>query len=58
MGTSLCDATETLKQQETNGNTFFLNRLHRSTRKCMFDNFTQNAHGITQRHTLLLYFKV
>ena len=41
MGTSLCDVTMTLKRQEKIGNIFFLKQDTFSTRKCMFDTFTQ-----------------
>ena len=43
MGTSLCDVTMTIKQQEKMQTFFFLNRIHFSTRKCMFDTFTQKC---------------
>ena len=52
MGTSLCDVTMTLTQQEKIGKNFFLTQDTFSTRKCIFDIFTQNAHGITQRPTV------
>ena len=41
MGTSLCDVTMTLKRQEKLETSFFLNRIHFLTRKCMFDTYTQ-----------------
>ena len=41
MGTSLCDVTMTLKRKEKMETSLFLNRIHFSTRKCMFDTFTQ-----------------
>ena len=41
IGTSLCDVTMTLKRQEKIETSFFLNKIHFSTRKCMFDTFTQ-----------------
>ena len=49
MGTYFCDVTMTSKQQEKIGNIFFRKQ---ETRKCMFDTFTQNSHGITQLTTL------
>ena len=41
MGMPLCDVTVTSKQQEKLETSFFLNRIHFSTRKYMFDTFTQ-----------------
>ena len=41
MGTPLCDVTMTSKRQEKMETSFFLNRIHFSTRKSMFDTFTQ-----------------
>ena len=38
---SLCDFTVTLKRQEKLETSFFLNRIHFSARKYMFDTFTQ-----------------
>ena len=40
MGTSLCDATMTLKQQKKE-KPFFLSRIHFSTGKSMFVTFTK-----------------
>ena len=54
MGTSLSDVTVTLKRQRKIVNIFFLIQDTFSTRKCMFDTFTKNAHGITQRPTLMV----
>ena len=52
MDTSLCYVTVTLKCQEKNcKHLFYFIRIYFSTRKCMFDTFTKNAHG-TQRPTL------
>ena len=41
MGTSLCDVTMTLNGNKKLETSFFLNKIHFSTRKCMFDTFTQ-----------------
>ena len=48
MGTSLCDITMTLKRQEKIGNIFFLKQDTFSSRKYMFDTFTQK---ITRDYT-------
>ena len=43
MGTSFCDVTVTLNRQRKIVNIFFLNRIHFSTRKCLFDTFTKKC---------------
>ena len=40
-GTSLCDVTMTLNDMKKLETSFFLNKIHFATRKCMFDTFTQ-----------------
>ena len=52
MGTSLFGVTMTLKQQEKMETSFFLNGIHFSARKCMFDTLPKISHEITQRPTL------
>ena len=48
------NSTLTLKCLEKIVNIFFLKiRIYFSTRKYMFDTFTKNAHGITQRPMLV-----
>ena len=54
MGTSLYDVTMTLKWKEKMETSFFLNRTHISTRKCMFDTFTQKfPRDYTAAYTVL-----
>ena len=43
IGTSLCDVTMTLKQQEKNGNIFFLKQDTFFYKKLLFDTFTQKC---------------
>ena len=43
IGTSLCDVTMTSNSKKKMETSFLLNRIHFSTRKCMFDTFTQKC---------------
>ena len=59
IGTSLCDVTVTLKRQRKIVKTFFffLNRIHFSTRTCMFDTFTKKCtRNYTAANTVFILF--